>query len=219
MSVQMVLRLSEPFMISLAIPSVFVFLLVLLALVLFGYTVLFYWTYRLEFEESHLQTWIIYYPFVHPFRCAYDDIVQVRRGVARGLLEVVPREGKPLRVGARAFEGGDERLLSELSQHIGAERVEPGLRTRLWKHTWSDRLRVAFVVVIMVSQFGLLGLSIGRSLIPAFNLPRPLPDWVSVMTGIEARSIVFLCNLVVVGAYAAFYVWRRRARQSGTTQG
>ena len=73
-SVQMVLRLSEPFMISLAIPSVFVSLLVLLALVLFGYTVLFYWTYRLEFEESHLQTWIIYYPFVHPFRCAYDDI-------------------------------------------------------------------------------------------------------------------------------------------------
>lgn len=218
MSAQMVLRLSEPFVMGLAIPSVFVSLVVLLIAVLFGYTVLFYWTYRLEFGESHLETRVIDYPLVHPFRCAYGDIVRVERGMARGLLEIVPREGRPLRVGAGALEGPGESLMEELFKHIGAECVQSDFEDRLWKYTWFDHFRLVVAVAIFVSQFGLFGLSVGRNLLLALGLPDHSFDWVLVVTSIEARLVLLLCGLIVVGIYAVVYAWRRRMWQSGGTQ-
>jgi hypothetical protein len=215
MSAQMVLRLSEPFVMALAIPSVFVFLVVLLFSVLFGYTVLFYWTYRLEFGESYLETRTIDYPLVRPFRCAYGDIVRVERGIARGLLEIVPREGRPLRIGARALVGQQgESLLEELFKRIGAECVRSNL-DRLWEYTWFDHLRLATAIIIFVSQFGLFGLSVGRNLLLALGLPRRLFDWVLVVTSVEARLVLLVCGLVVAGLYAVVYAWRRRVWRSG----
>jgi hypothetical protein len=215
MSVQMVSRLSEPFMMALAIPSVLVFLVVLLFSVLFGYTVLFYWTYRLEFGEPHLETQTIDYPLVRPFRCAYADVVQVRRGMARGLLEIVPREGRPLRIGARALVGQQgESLLEELFKRIGAECVRPNL-DRLWEYTWFDHFRLAVAIVIFVSQFGLFSLSVGRNILLDLGLPRRLFDWVLIVTSIEARLVLLVCGLVVVGLYAVVYAWRRRVWRSG----
>lgn len=219
MSVQMVLQLSEPFMMALAIPSVFVSLVVLLVSVLFGYTVLFYWTYRLEFGESYLETRVIDYPLVRPFRCAYGDIVRVERGIARGLLEIVPREGQPLRVGARSLEGQGDSLLEELFKRVGAECIQPNLEDRLWKYMWFDRFRLMVAIVIFVSQFGLLGLSIGRNLLLALGLPRRLFDWVLVVSSIEARLVLLVCGLVVVGVYAVVYAWQRRVWRSGGTRG
>lgn len=218
MSVQMVLRLSEPFMVALAIPSVFVSLIVLLVSVLFGYTVLFYWTYRLEFGEAHLETRTIDYPLVHPFRCAYGDIVRVERGIARGLLEIVPREGGPLRVGARSLEGPGESLMAELFKRIGAECIQPNLGDRLWKYMWFDRFRLAVAVVIFVSQFGLFGLSVGRNLLLALGLPRRLFGWVLVVSSVEVRLVLLVCGLVVVGLYAVVYAWRRRVWRPGGTR-
>lgn len=218
MSAQMVLRLSEPFMMALAIPSVLVSLVVLLVAVLFGYTVLFYWTYRLEFGESHLETRTIDYPLMRPFRCAYEDIVQVKRGIARGLLEIVPREGEPLRVGARSLDGPGGSLMEELFKRIDAESIQSDLGDRLWEYVWFDRFRLVVAAVIFVSQFGLFALSVGRNLLLVLGLPRRLLDWVLAVTSMEMRLALLMCGLIVVGIYAVVYAWRRRVWQSGGTR-
>jgi hypothetical protein len=219
MSAQMVLRLSEPFVMALAIPSVLVFLVVLLFSLLFGYTVLFYWTYRLEFGESYLETQTIDYPSVRPFRCAYGDIVRVERGIARGILEIVPREGQPLRIGARSLVGQQgQSLPEELFKRIGGGCVQSNLEDRLWKYTWFDHFRLVIAAVIFVTQFGLLGLSVGRNLLLALGLPPRLFDWVLIVTSIEVRLVLLVCGLVVVGLYAVAYAWQRHAWRSGSAR-
>jgi hypothetical protein len=165
MVVPMAARHLEPFMIDLVIVVVLVSLLVLLGIVLLGYVGFFYWTYRLEFGESRLQTRMIYHPFLRPFCCAYEDVVQIRRGMVRGLLEIVPRDGKPLQVGVRAFEEGGERLLDELSKRVDAERIAPDLGTSLWKYTWFDRLQLVFLVVILFFQVVNFYLLIGHNFV------------------------------------------------------
>jgi hypothetical protein len=85
-----------------------------------------------------------------------------QRGIARGLLEIVPRAGHPLRVGARALVGQQgESLLEELFERIGAECVQLNLVgcgdiRGLIVSGWS-------LLLSSLSQFGLLGLSIGRN--------------------------------------------------------
>ena len=167
MVVQMAPVFLEPLLMPLLIPVVLVSLVLLLGVVLLAYTVLFYWMYRLEFGESVLQARTIYYPFLHPFCCAYADVIQVRRGVVRGSLEIVPRQGTPLRVGTRAFEGGSDRLLGELFKRVNAERVEPDLQVSLWKYTWFDRFSLAFLVFFVIFQVFYLYLSIGHDFVLA----------------------------------------------------
>lgn len=167
MTVRMAAMLSESFMMALLVPSVFVSLLALLGVVVFGYTGLFIWTYRLEFGESALQRHTIYYPFLGPFRCAYTDVVQIRRGVVRGSLEIVPHEGKPLRVGARMLEGGGDRLLDELSKRVATECIESNLKVSLWKYTRLDRFHLAFMTTLILSQAVYLYLSIGHDFVLA----------------------------------------------------
>jgi hypothetical protein len=218
-SVRMVLRLSEPFMMALAIPSVLVSLVGLLVSVLFGYTVLFYWTYRLEFAGSHLETRTIDYPLVRPFHCAYGDIVRVRRGIARGLLEIVPRQGRPLRVGAWTLAGQGESLIEELFKRVDDGCIQPNFEDRLWKYAWFDYFRLVVAAVIFISQFGLFGLSVGRNIMLALGLPRRLFDWVLIVASLEMRLALLTCGLIVVGIYVVVYVWRWRVWQSGSKQG
>ena len=187
MTVRMTAMFSEPFMMALIIPSVFVSLVLLLGVVLLAYTALFCWTYRLEFGESVLQLHTIYHPFVHQFCCAYEDIVQVKRGMVRGLLEIVPRKGSPLRVGARAFEGGSNRLLDELFERVGAERFEPDLRVSLWKYTRFDRFHVAFLAVILFSQVVNLYLSAGHDFVSTFVAWRSA--WGGGLATVEAFAL------------------------------
>jgi hypothetical protein len=217
-SARMLTRLSDPFVMALAIPSVFVSLLILLVCALFGYAVLFYWTYRLEFGPAYLETRMIDYPFVRPFRCAYEHIARVRRGMARGRLEIVPCEGSPLRVGVRALEGPGEGLLDELLKRVGAERVQSDLEELLWEVAWFDRFRFAVTAIILASQSVLLGLTLGRGLLLSSGLSRRLSGWVLVATSLEARLALLSFGLVVVGVYVIVYVWRRRTWRSGGTR-
>ncbi|MBN1976646.1 MAG: hypothetical protein JW918_04515 [Anaerolineae bacterium] len=163
---QIALVFSVPSVMPLLILVVLVSLVLLLGAVFNAYTVLFFWTYRLEFGESVLRMQASYHPFLPPFRCAYDDVVRVRRGVVRGLLEIVPREGKPLRVGVRAF-GGRDRLVGELSKRLDAARIEADLETSLWKYTWFDRFNIAVLILFILSQVVYWYLSIGHDFVLA----------------------------------------------------
>jgi hypothetical protein len=111
-------------------PFLCVFGLFILAFGFFGYTLLFRWTYRLEFGPERLRVRAIWYPFSRPFSCDYQDIVRVQRGPARSILEIVPRQGKSLRVSPKTLDGGLPRLLQALSDHIQSECIEPNLNTR-----------------------------------------------------------------------------------------
>ncbi len=73
----------------------------------------------------------------------------------RGVLAIVLRNGKTIRVGAGWFEGGKTSLLEELFKRLSAEQIEPGLTASLWKRTWADCLRtIAAIPVLLV--FGIV---------------------------------------------------------------
>lgn len=147
--------------ISILFMAFWVFLMIVS--VALGGVCLYYWTYRLEFGETSLQTRAIYHPIlrsvlrpscyapmIHLFSCKYDDIVRVQRGEMRGILAIVLRSGRTIRIGSGWFDGSKNRLLDELARHISVERIEPGLADALWKRTRADLLRIISTIPVVL---------------------------------------------------------------------
>jgi len=153
-------------------------LIVFLMLLFMGYTSFFYWRYRLEFDETHVRLRTPVYFGRRPFTCAYNDIVQVRRGPLRGILTIVPREGKPLHLGPGSFEGERNQIVDILAQRVPSDVIEEGLTTSLWQYTRVDRLGWMLVVLLwlfLIIQFSMdIGLDIVRGRI-AWETVQQLP--------------------------------------------
>lgn len=117
------------------------------------YTCIYWWSFRIEFNNVNLETKGLTFPFNKHFRCSYDGIVRVTAGEMRGVLTIVPKTGRPLRIGANNFEGGVSVLLEELSKHVDADRIQPELQSVLRKHTrfekWYWVITILYIVALI----------------------------------------------------------------------
>lgn len=125
---------------------------ILIAATLF-YTCIYWWSFRLEFNDTHLETKGLSFPFNKHFRCPYDAIVRVAAGEMHGVLTIVPKAGRPLRIGANNLEGGVPVLLKALSRRISADRFQSELQTALHKHTrfekWYWVITILYIVALI----------------------------------------------------------------------
>jgi hypothetical protein len=183
-------------------------------LFLWGYSVLFQWKCRLEFDDTHLLLRVIPHPTVRSYRVAYSDIVQVKRK-AHGLLLIVPRNGKPLRLGANGFEGGTKALLAELSKHIPPERFEPDLEVALRRYTWRERALIGVFVVLLLAEVGTCLGTWGKGLLldqVAWTTGVPL-DWHQSVTAFTFDRSGTLWMVVKTFPTDSQEVWRMGAEK------
>jgi len=107
------------------------------------------WSYKIEFSDTSLATHVARLPFAQHFKCDYVDIIAVRK-LAAGVIEIVPKKGKPLQIIPRAMEGGEALVFETLAQHIPAGRFEPGLRSNLMKLSPMQKIYTIFMAIFLV---------------------------------------------------------------------
>jgi hypothetical protein len=146
------------------------------------------WSYCIDFNDTFMETHTAHMPFAQQFKCAYDDVVIVRKSGA-GVIEIVPRAGKAFRFIPGGFDIGEAAVFDLLSQHIPAERFEPELRNNYKRLSKSEKAIYPLVLTLMFSYVLLIAFQGPHTLIPLPLAWNNFGSWIWLPDPISGFSV------------------------------
>jgi streptogramin lyase len=167
--------------IDLLIFSIPILFVVLVAWI--GFITLSNWKYRIEIDETMMQSHVLLQFPLKSFKFAFTDVAHVQSVGIRGILEIILNDGKQIRIAPDSLEGGTKRFLAELSLHIQPDKFQPDLAVALRKSSnwdyWLSGVSIVFILFVFYYLFSTFGVDIIRSQV-AWKAATRLPVFSSV---------------------------------------